>query len=262
MNSGKQNRPPANREALEIRCAQLERELVEQQREVAAFKRQLGKSVSLQEFERQRLSRDIHDSLGQLLTGLRMEFTSLQNKLEQPKLNRPEILDLVRRADQLIERIQKSTRDLVSFQQPRIVVEKGLAAAIQSIVRENEQYGDIQYETIVEVGDNMLDRDQAIAVYRIVQECVTNILRHARASRVRIRCICESGFLILEIDDDGIGYDTTAESSMQGWGLYGIRARVHSLNGTVSIESARGRGVRIYVEIPLVKGMDGKDDKG
>jgi signal transduction histidine kinase len=253
MNSGAQNKPPANRDALQTRCERLERELAEQKREVAAFRRQLEKLVSVQESERRRISQDIHDSLGQLLAGLRMEVHSLRSKLEQSRSKRSERLDLVRRADALVERIQKSIPDLVSLQQPRIVIEKGLAAAIQLVVRENERYGDIQYETVVELEDNALNQDQSIAVYRSVQECVTNVVRHARASRVKIRCVCDNGSLILEVDDDGVGYDTTAESSKQGWGLYGISARVKLLNGTVSIESARGRGTRVYVKIPLIK---------
>jgi signal transduction histidine kinase len=202
------------------------------------------------------VSRDIHDSLGQLLTGLRMEISSLQSKLERPPLNRSEIVALVGRADQLIERIQKSIRDLVSFLQPRVVIEKGLAAAIQSIIWENERYGDIQYETAVDLAEDALDQDQAIAVYRIVQECLTNVVRHAKASRVRIRCVSERESLLVQIEDNGVGYDATAESSGEGWGLFGIRTRVKLLSGTISIKSALGQGTRVFVEIPLVKGRD------
>ncbi len=249
MNSDQQYGSPKKQQAPDLNSEQSDREQT-----VAAFRRRLEKLVAVQESERQRIARDLHDSLGQLLTGLRMELTLLQNNLEQSDSNRSERIASVQRADQIIERIQASFKHFISSLQPKIVIEEGLAAAIQSIVRENERYGDIQYETVVELADRVLNRDQAIAIYRIVQECLTNVVRHARASRVRIRCVAERDCLVLQIEDDGVGYDATAETSAEGWGLLGIRTRVELLNGTISIKSARGRGTRVTVEIPLVKG--------
>lgn len=253
MNSNQQDDSPKTQATTDSKSAPLERKRPAPPGEAARSGNYLQELVSVQEAERQRISRDLHDSLGQLLTGLRMEFTLLQNRLAQPDLNRSESIASVQRADRVVERIQKSVRHLISFLQPKIVIDEGLSAAIHSIIREYERFGDVEYETTVELDERELDRNRAIAVYRIVQECLTNVIRHAKASRVHLRCVCEQGGLSLQIDDDGVGYDTTAESTGEGWGLFGMRARVEWLKGTFSISSVPGRGTRIDVEIPLPK---------
>lgn len=235
----------------EIQSQQSVQEGVERSHEVAALRRQLEKVVSVQESERQHISRDLHDTLGQLLTGLRMQLALLHNKLERPDTNRADSISSVQHADEIVARIQRSLNHLVSLLQPKVVIEEGLAAAIHFIVRENERYGNIQYRTVVEIEGHDLDPNRAIAVYRIIQECLTNVLRHARASRVEIRCVYELDNLVVQIEDDGVGFDTTAESSVKRWGLFGIRSRVELLDGTISIRSAPGKGTRVYIEIPI-----------
>ncbi|MBN1654593.1 MAG: sensor histidine kinase [Deltaproteobacteria bacterium] len=226
-------------------------DLGERERDQTRHRAQIARLLAEHESERRSVSRDLHDALGQLLAGLRMESCLLRSKLEGAIPDSLEALEIARREEAIIEQLQGAVRNLMSFLQPTIVVEKGLAAALESLIRDYQRYRDIQFESVVELEDDLLDESRAIALYRIIQECLTNIVRHSKASRVCIRCAREGAALILEIFDNGIGYDSASQSVVDGRGLPGIRERVKLLNGSISITSAVARGTGVHIEVPI-----------
>lgn len=206
---------------------------------------------SVREEEQIRIAREIHDELGQTLTGLKMDLTWLTGRLA------PDQKPLVEKVDSmfgLIDDTIRSVRKIASGLRPEVLDEVGLAAAIGWQAREFQQRTGIRCNVEVPPDSDGLDAGRSTAAFRIFQEVLTNVARHANASRVEVCMRMEAGRLRLEVWDNGKGIPAAKVSSPGSLGLLGMRERVLPFDGRIEIHGAPGKGTQVSVSIPLGPG--------
>lgn len=224
------------RDSLELQVAERTAEL----RELSAYRE------SAREDERKHIARELHDELGQSLTALRMQAALLRVRFgaEIAGLN-----EQVRAMTELVDRTIGVVRNVATTLRPT-VLDMGIGSALEWIVDEFRRHSGLDCSLVLELGEGQLSERQAIAVFRIVQESLTNVARHADASETsvslrRVGSTCE-----LVVEDDGRGFDP-ARTRPHSFGLLGIRERVLSLGGQVAIASRPGGRTRVVVQLPL-----------
>ncbi|MBR0696693.1 PAS domain-containing protein [Bradyrhizobium lablabi] len=202
---------------------------------------------SVREAERARISRELHDELGQTLTALKMELGWLKERLpSEPTLLRTRVDRLVQIVDHSVADLQRIAADL----RPMILDELGLVSAIQWLTQNLSERSPLAIELSLDRTDVAYSKDVSTAAFRIVQEALTNIVRHSGATSARIVARHSANELQLDISDDGRGMDVTP-SKRERLGLIGMSERAHMLGGSMEIDSAPGRGTRISVRLPL-----------
>ncbi|MFL6626946.1 MAG: two-component regulator propeller domain-containing protein [Vitreoscilla sp.] len=200
------------------------------------------------EQERTRVSRELHDEMAQQLAALRMEVSLLRRPADatSPSAELP-VQALVARVDAII----RSIRELVTQLRPP-ALDGGLCAAIEWMSARFEQQGGIRCQLELQECAAFADQDAATMAFRVVQESLTNVRRHAGATAVRIALKAQGGVASLEIIDDGVGFEPGRQQT--GYGLLGMQERVTALGGRLSITSAPGQGtvVRVTLAAPAV----------
>jgi signal transduction histidine kinase len=151
----------------------------------------------------------------------------------------------------LVERITEQTQSLCASLRPNVLFELGLAAAIEWQTEDLTKRTGLICSISLPKGEFELDEDIALALFRIVQEALANVTRHAGATQVDIRLNLVNHHLELEIRDDGCGFPPNSTSGVKALGLLGIRERVASLGGTVEFLNAAGRGAIVKVLVPM-----------
>jgi two-component system sensor histidine kinase UhpB len=213
--------------------------------------RELSKrSLSIQENERRHLARELHDELGQSVSAIKAMAVSIARHPEAPARFRDGAGSIVSACD----RIYEAVRTLMNRLRPAVVDELGLRLGLERTVDDwNAHHEDAFCRLSMSGIEGRLGEETEIAVYRIVQECLTNVAKHAGASTVDVRLEVKedegSPSLHLQVRDDGRGFDPVA--SPRGLGLSGMRERVESLGGDMSIVAAMPGGVDICIRIPL-----------
>jgi signal transduction histidine kinase len=202
--------------------------------------------VRTQEDERKTISRELHDEVGQLLTGLRMELGSLWRGEADAGFR--ERLDSVKR---LAEDSLRSVRNLALLLRPSMLDDLGLGAALRWQAKEFTNRSGIPVSIEIEGEINDLPENFRICLYRAIQEALTNSLKHARASRVTIKLAQEKDLVSASIQDNGGGFETGSLRT-QGLGLVGMEERVRALQGDLTISSKPGQGTLIRIELPLL----------
>jgi signal transduction histidine kinase len=203
--------------------------------------------ITVQENERMRVAREIHDDLGQALTALKMDVIGLLEKSRPPADATPMVERILRTLDSTVTAVQRIASEL----RPSVLDDLGLFAAIEAEARLFEERSGIECELSVPDEPPGVDKTQATAIYRIVQEALTNVARHSNASRVEIRVRERAGELLLEIRDDGQGIEAGHVLDPESLGLAGIRERADMLGGTAHIEGVQGRGTIVSIRMPV-----------
>jgi signal transduction histidine kinase len=202
--------------------------------------------VATQEEERKHLSRELHDHVGQVLTALRMELGSIDRL--RARDDAP-LARAVGEARQLVDNMVRTVRDLALGLRPSMLDDFGLQPALEWHVRDfTRRYG-LHVELSVEGDLTALSDQHRTCVYRIVQEALTNCVRHASASAIRVTLRGTTGTLVVAIVDNGVGMPASARG--KGLGLKGIEERVRDLGGSIDIRSAEGVGTSLTVHLPL-----------
>jgi signal transduction histidine kinase len=210
------------------------------------LQRLLGKIISAQEDERRRVARELHDETSQLLTALGMA------------LHPPEMMTVERVAElqRLVDRMHDGLHRLIVNLRPSVIDDLGLGAAIEALAASHLRR--VGLNVRCELGDlqeRRVDAAIEIAVFRVVQEAIVNVVRHSCASTVIIEGGLADGRLWIEIEDDGRGFDPASISpddrTLRGIGLIGMRERVEMLGGRLRIDSAPGQGTRVRVDVPV-----------
>jgi PAS domain S-box-containing protein len=202
----------------------------------------------VRENERTSIARELHDEFGQALTALRIDLSWLRKHSGGAHDDFHSRLDTSRA---LVERTIESLRRISEGLRPGMLDVLGLAAALEHLVGQFEQRWRIACTFRADRDEYDLDKSQSIVVFRLVQEALTNVSRHARATEVDIDLREEDNRLRLVIQDDGVGFDTT--QPRKGFGLLGMSERVRMLGGEIDIDGRRG--TRIVVTLPLNKGV-------
>lgn len=233
------------------RVATLEQELRRQQeldaRNNADLQRLSAQLLSAQEEERRVIARELHDEVGQALTAIKVELAVAERSADGPAL-------ALGTARMLTEGALHSVRDLSRLLHPAVLDDIGLAAALEAYVREFRKRYDMPVEFEVDQPDFRLSAPAETAAYRIVQEALTNIARHARATSCGVRMRRLRSGVEISIEDNGIGFDADAQPGPRegaGLGLLGMQERVVRLGGTFAVHSAPGRGTRVRVTLPV-----------
>jgi len=209
-----------------------------------------GRLISIREEERARIAREIHDELGQVLTGLKMDVTWLAKRLagaEEPLVEKADAMcRLIDSTMHLIRRISTGLR-------PEILDEMGLVAAFEWQAKEFQKRMGIRCRLKLPKEQVDLDRELSTAVFRIFQEILTNIARHAKASGVDANLSITDELLRLKVTDDGIGISESQIRGHKSLGLLGMQERAQQFGGEVDIQGVAGRGTTVSVEIPMAR---------
>jgi PAS domain S-box-containing protein len=213
----------------------------EQMRKLAA------RLQSAREEERRRIALDIHDRLGQALTGLKLDLSSLAPRLGKDREGRRRARAVFRALDDTI----RTVREISTGLRPAVLDGLGLKAAIEWQAREFQSRTGLKGRLVLPARDTPLDPDRSVAVFRIFQEILTNIARHARARRADIRLESAPRSLMLRVTDDGKGISPKALKDPSSLGLLGMRERALAFGGTVDVRGRRGRGTSVTVTVPL-----------
>ncbi|CAN5409080.1 hypothetical protein BH10ACI3_BH10ACI3_12210 [soil metagenome] len=212
----------------------------------------LGRLVSVQEEERRRIARDLHDQLGQRLTALRLKLASLRDFAGDHEILAPKI----KRLQEIGQLLDSEVSFLAWELRPSALDDLGLGAAVEAFVQEWSKHYDMPAEfQSARIPKRRLNKETETHLYRITQEALNNIAKHAQAKEVSVVLEKRGGQIILIIEDNGKGFDpadvSVPDKSGRGLGLIGMRERASLVGGEVEIESAPGSGTTIYVRVPL-----------
>lgn len=203
---------------------------------------------TVREEERGNIAREIHDELGQQLTGLKMDTAWLNKKLTEADKTVHEKLEGMLA---LIDETVKTVRRISSELRPGILDDMGLIAALEWQSGEFEKRSGIVCSFNTDVEELELSSNLATGIFRVYQETLTNVSRHAQATEVNATLAVAGNIVVLVIADNGKGFDTTVARNKKNLGLVGMKERAIMLGGTLSIESETGKGTKVVLRIPL-----------
>lgn len=217
-------------------------------REANSQLRELSNSLTqVREQERSRISRELHDDLGQQLTGLKLSLSWLGNRIKEGRETAAQNVDDMRHQ---LDAAIASVRRIAAELRPRVLDDLDFAEALTWQTREFTRHSGLEVSLHLDAGEWVQCNVLATALFRIVQEALTNVVRHAQASQVRISLSRQDdGGVLLTVYDDGVGFDSTARKS--GVGLVGMRERCTAIGGIFSIQSRPGEGTQVSVSVPL-----------
>lgn len=204
---------------------------------------------AVQEVERTSIARELHDELGQALTALRLDVGWLEKRVHEKRLNREAFLTRLARMCLAVDGTIASIRRISAELRPSALDELGLAAALDWQAEEFSDRTGIAC-TIDSAVDEPIAREAATAMFRIVQECLTNVARHARAQKVNVTLAEQDGSLVLAVGDDGRGIEEAEVTSPRSLGILGMGERCRALGGELAVEGRRGEGTIVRARIP------------
>jgi PAS domain S-box-containing protein len=206
---------------------------------------------NVREEEKSRIARELHDDLGQQLTALKMDLSSVEAALDDASPPIAEIVGRLHSMRALVDRTVASVRRIAADQRPVMLDDLGLLPAVDWLADDfTNRYG-VEVERRIDSGEIAFTPHAATALFRIVQEALTNVARHADATRVTLDMHIEAENVILTITDDGRGSPATNALRGKSFGLIGMRERARMLGGSVSVRTAGGEGFAVTVTLPL-----------
>jgi signal transduction histidine kinase len=237
-------------------------ELLAANRELVLSRAELRRLAShleeLREEERARMAREVHDELGGALTAIKMDVVRLGRSLKQQSDVAPAVLNDLQ---QTIDATIKTVRHIATELRPALLDDFGLVAALEWQVQEFGQRSglEVQFHTNREHLD--LQQDACIALFRVFQETLTNIARHAQASAIDVTLEAQTDSLLLRVRDNGRGISLNEVAGDKSFGMVSMRERVQLLAGGLDISGLPGQGTTVLVRIPLGHGLDEHDRK-
>ncbi len=207
--------------------------------------------LTAQESERKRISRELHDELGQSLTILKLNLRAAGRQLSEPGEVKEELDSMSLYLDEVIDKVRRLSRALC----PAILEDLGLVPALQYLINEFSKYFDINHQFELEDLDHLFDKEAQIIIFRIFQEALTNIAKHAQATKVRLAIQESAGVASFEVEDDGQGFEVSETlsrpSMVKGLGLAALDERAKMLGGSLRIRSRKGQGTHITCAVPV-----------
>jgi signal transduction histidine kinase len=211
------------------------------------LRRLSGSIMASQEKERSAIARELHDELGQMLTALRMDSAWLQERL---KMSDPEPAERARAMDRLIDKTIQDVRSMSFRLRPGVLDDLGLVDALEWYTSDFERRTGItcifEHNQVSDINDTL-----ATASYRITQEALTNVARHAFAGHVDVVLRQQRETLTLLVADDGCGFDLMELSESEGLGVAGMRERASLAGGILEVQSRPDKGTRVYFTVPV-----------
>lgn len=203
---------------------------------------------NLLEDERKRIAREVHDELGQTLTALKIDLTNVNSDL--PPDQRP-IKDKIKEMSLLVDRTIETVQRITTELRPQILDIFGINEAIEWQATEFQKRTGIYCEMIIENNLTDLNKDCATTIYRIFQETLTNVARHAEATKIQVHLFNEGNQLVLRVEDNGAGITKSQMADPKSFGLIGIQERALHWGGEAVISGEMGKGTIVHVTIPV-----------
>jgi PAS domain S-box-containing protein len=228
------------------------RDITQQKRAEAELRLLPQRTIEAQEAERSRIAQELHDGINQLVASVKMRLHKVEKSL--PEL-RPAAREILHRCDSLLVKVLEENRRIAHNLRPTELDNLGLAAACNNFCREVQLRTDLKIQCRLFSSTRRLPPVIELNLFRIVQEAINNIVKHAAAKTVELEIRIQKGFVHLNLQDDGHGFDLnlpkTGKKTPRGLGLTNIRERSLSLDGTCEITSRPGQGTSIFVRVPL-----------
>lgn len=214
--------------------------------------------IDAQEAERKRISQELHDEMGQALTAMRINLTAMEKEL--PLDLAVKIRDRLTETSWLLDQVLEQVRELSLDLRPSMLDDLGLGPTLRWYLNRFARRLDVEVEVETVGLEERLPAELETLLYRVVQEALTNVAKHANAHWVRLRIERGESIVTAALEDDGIGFDVLksagGDASHDGMGLLGMRERVALWGGRFHIESSAARGTRLTIEIPLARCPD------
>ena len=204
----------------------------------------------VREEEQIRIAREVHDELGQALTGLKLQLTWLARRLPRSKVLHDNAKAMAANIDETIQTVRRIATEL----RPGVLDTAGLQAALEWQANQFQTQTAIVCEVKAEVKETLWDQELNTAFFRIFQEALTNVIRHAKATKVEVRLAEADGQVVLEVRDNGRGISEAEIHNTKSIGLLGIRERAALLGGTLRIQGERGKGTTLTARISKTPG--------
>jgi signal transduction histidine kinase len=209
--------------------------------------------VQAQEEERRSIARELHDEVGQVLSAIGVEAQLAERAVGRKEDASRPLVEVQQLADSALHTV----RDLSQLLRPTMLDDLGLAPAVDWLLRGLARRHGVEVNLVQFGMAGRLPPDVEVAAFRIVQEAVTNVARHAQAAQCTVRLTAEGSWLFVDVEDDGVGFGpivVAASGQRRGLGLLGMRERAAALGGTLVVDSAPRRGTRVSVTLPLWAG--------
>ncbi len=203
---------------------------------------------NVREEERTRIAREIHDELGQQLTGLKMEISWLNKKIKPENI---EVSNKLKDALFLIDDTVKNVRRIATQLRPSMLDDLGLVSAMEWQSDEFQKRFNIKSDIATNLGNAKINAEKSTAIFRIFQESLTNVLRHSKATAVNTLLTIEDDLLVMSITDNGIGFNEKEINKKKSLGILGMKERTIMLGGSYQISSKENEGVMVLVKLPL-----------
>jgi two-component system NarL family sensor kinase len=206
--------------------------------------------IEAEEKERIRIAKDLHDGVGQQLSAVKMNLSAFESALKTDnEATRAEKLKLLM---ELVDESVKEVRAVSHNMMPNALLRSGLVSAVREFVNKISTSGLLKIDLEITGLSGRLEGTTETVLYRVLQECVSNIIKHAKATSVSIQLIKHDSYLNLMLEDNGKGFDTSRINDFAGIGLKNIISRVQFLNGTIEFDSQLGKGTTVIIDIPLI----------
>ncbi len=227
----------------------------------------LRQAITIQEEERKRIARELHDETSQQLTALALNLQALTEMMEMGNVKDTEIKAMLKRIHNIAVQAHAEVARLIKELRPTLLDTLGLPAAIRNLAETNLASRGINITTEFKgIEQRLLSPEAELTLFRVAQEAMSNVVRHAEAKNAVIRLECNSDECILCIEDDGKGFNvseiTHIEKDGRGAGLFGVRERVAAVGGKAYVESQPGKGARAIAKVPAIRSTSYAEDTG
>ncbi|MBA2613624.1 MAG: sensor histidine kinase [Bacteroidetes bacterium] len=204
--------------------------------------------IEAEEKERIRIAKDLHDGVGQLLSAAKLNLSSLESKLD---IQDKEQQLIFKNAMGLVDDSVKEVRSVSHNMMPNTLLKLGLASAVKEFITKIQGMPNLRVNLEIVGMDHRMEQEKETVLYRVIQEVVANIIKHAKASELTLQLIRHEKELSIVIEDNGVGFDTSKLNSFNGIGLKNIISRIEFVNGSVHFDSTVGKGTNVIIEIPI-----------
>jgi signal transduction histidine kinase/lipopolysaccharide biosynthesis regulator YciM len=204
--------------------------------------------IEAEEKERMRIARDLHDGVGQTLSAAKLNLSGLENKLQLTDIETQAIL---KNAIDLVDDSVKEVRAVSHAMMPNALLKSGLVAAVREFINKLSTIEQLKIDLEITGLNERLEQSTETVLFRVLQEIVSNIIKHAKANHITIQIIKFESELTIMIEDNGVGFDTKKINDFSGIGLKNILSRIEFLNGTVNFDSNIGKGTTVVIEVPV-----------
>ena len=234
------------------RLLALQEKELETQKNLTLLKEQeiitINAMVEGQEKERKRVAEDLHDNLGNVISTLKLHFENLRINRKRKKVDQEQLFD---KTENLIDEAYQKVRSIAHAKNAGVIANQGLLVAVKLMAEKVSSANTIQLE-VVDFGlEKRLENSLEIALFRIIQELTTNVIKHAQATQATINISQDENDLTILIEDNGIGMNTSQIDVKKGMGLHSIKTRIEHLNGIFTIDSTPTKGTTIIMHIPI-----------